>query len=77
MPCYVRQCIDVIAAMTDQASMPAEAAGMIADLADQAPMKSGDIRRRGKNAPATADDDDLIAAYDDLIMPDELSEEFR
>lgn len=42
-----------------------------------APMTEGKVRRRGKNAPATAEDDELIEAFDSRITPDELGDEFK
>lgn len=76
MPCYVRQCLDIVTAMTDPATLPSDIAALADDLDTQVPMTVGRIRKRGKNAPAEADDDDLIAAYDSVITVDELPGEF-
>lgn len=77
LPCFVRLASDVVAAMTEadnpdvQAAM-AYAAGRPADLV---PGPTG--KRRGHNAPATADDPDLLAEFDSVITVDDLPDEFR
>lgn len=41
---------------------------------EYAPMTSGRVRKRGKNAPADIDDDDLIDVFDSRIPEDEAGE---
>jgi len=73
----VRLASDMVAAVTepDNPSLLTALAG--AGKIDSAPMSNGAVKRRGKNAPVTADDDDLISAYEDVITEDELPDAFR
>lgn len=77
LPCFVRLAHDMITAVTmpDDPTVIAAVAAM--GQIDVAPMTGKGARRRGKNAPVTADDDDLISAYEDVITEDELPEAFR
>lgn len=50
---------DVKAAMAEYAAL------------QRAPMTSGKVRARGRNAPADVDDDDLIEAFDSRVAGDE------
>lgn len=77
MPCYIRQSADMLAAMVDKDDPLVRQMVALAEMPGQAPMIPGHVKKRGHNAPVNAEDDDLIAAYDDVVTPDELSEEFR
>ena len=77
LPCFIRTASDMVAAATNE-DMPSDVrltlAGMIA-AGEVAPGPA--IKPRGHNAPVTTDDDDLIAAYEDVITPDELPGDFQ
>ena len=77
MPCYVRLAIDMIAAVTDQDNPEVQAAlaAVGSVQIDNVPGPTG--RTRGHNAPATTDDPDLLAAFDDVVTTEDLPEEFR
>ena len=77
VPCYVKTAADMIAAITDPDNPDVQAAMREAATGEQAPVTGTRVRRRGHNAPATADDPDLITAYDDRITVDELPDEFK
>lgn len=77
VPCFVRMASDMVAAITD-ADDPNVKAAMewaAANPADIAPGPAGN--KRGRNAPATADDPDLIEAFEDVITYDDLPDEFK
>lgn len=77
VPCFVRMASDMVHAVTE--ATDAEAAKWLADAGtmQQAPMNGRKPRARGKNAPATSTDPDIIEAFDTVITVDELPEEFR
>lgn len=77
LPCMVRLASDMVAAVTEPDNPSLITALQGAGTVDTAPMANGQVKRRGKNAPVTADDDDLISVYEDVITVDELPEEFR
>jgi hypothetical protein len=77
LPCFVKLATDMVTAVTEGISPEAMAELRAMEAQGQAPMTSGSVRRRGKNAPADADDPDLVEAFDSRIMSDELSEEFK
>jgi len=69
--CYLKLAQDMIMAVLNPQDPAVKAA--MADLGgiEKAPMTSGRVRKRGKNAPADIDDDDLISAFDSRIADDE------
>lgn len=77
IPCYVRLAIDMITAVTDMDDPTVqEAVKMMAGVQiDQVPGPSA--RSRGRNAPATATDPDLIDAFDGFVTEEDLPEEFK
>lgn len=77
LPCFVRFASDIVKTVTEPD--PEQVAKWLHTISplDPAPMKGSGAKPRGKNAPATADDPDLFAAFDDVITVDELPEEFR
>lgn len=77
MPCYVRLAIDMIAAVTETDNPAVQEAlkAVNAIEIDTAPGPAG--KSRGHNAPATADDADLFAAFEETITPEDLPEEFK
>lgn len=77
LPCMVRLATDMVAAVTEPDNPTLLQALAGAGHVDSAPMANGGVKRRGKNAPVTADDDDLLSAYEDVITEDELPEAFR
>ena len=77
LPCMVRLASDMVAAVTEPDNSALQVALAGAGQIDAAPMSNGGVKKRGKNAPVTADDDDLLSAYEDVITEDELPEAFR
>lgn len=77
LPCMVRLASDMVAAVTEPDNPILAQALAGAGQVDSTPMSNGGVKRRGKNAPVTADDDDLISAYDSVITEDELPDAFR
>lgn len=77
MPCFVRMASDVMEAITSPDSDAVQAAVSLAGQADQVPMRGDGARGRGHNAPATADDPDILSAFDSRITVEELGEEFK
>lgn len=77
LPCFVRLATDMVAAVTDPDDPKVKAAMAEAEALAIAPMAVPFIPPRGRNAPATTDDDDLIEAYSGVITVDELPEEFK
>jgi hypothetical protein len=77
LPCYVRLAVDMIAAVTDADDPKVKAAmSALGEMPlDFAPGPAG--RPRGANAPATATDDDVLDAFEDIITTDDLPPEFR
>lgn len=77
LPCFVRLAMDMVAAVTDsddpkvKAALSEDVTPVVAKTANSM------IKPRGKNAPVTADDDDLISEFQSVITVDELPEEFR
>jgi len=69
--CYLKLAQDMIMAVLNPQDPAVKAA--MADLGgiEKAPMTSGRVRKRGKNAPADIDDDDLISAFDSRITDDD------
>lgn len=77
LPCFVRTASDVVAAITEPDNADVRKAVTGAGNVDPVKMTGPGVKRRGRNAPATTDDDDLITAYDHVIREDELPPEFR
>lgn len=77
MPCYVRLATDMIAAVVDQSDPKVQ--DMMRAMSDvEMNVAPGPTAQPGrKNAPATATDQDLIDAYDDVITTEDLPEEFK
>jgi hypothetical protein len=77
MPCFVKLAADVLAAMTETDNPQVNLAlASMGGLGQQsAPGPTG--RARGHNAPATASDPDIFAAYDDVMTMEDLPDEFR
>lgn len=77
LPCFIRLAHDILSAVTEpDPEQVAKWLHTISPLA-QAPMNGTAPRKRGHNAPATADDPELFDAFDAVITPDELPPEFR
>jgi hypothetical protein len=76
-PCYVKLASDLVEAMTnpDAPNVQEAVKWASANPSEIAPGPNG--KARGKNAPATTDDPDLIEAFDDVITVDDLPPEFR
>jgi hypothetical protein len=77
LPDYVRLAVDMVAAVSNPTD-PKVIAAMAGNVAPESvPMRGRGPASRGRNAPVTADDDDLIEAYTGVITEDELPDEFR
>jgi hypothetical protein len=77
LPCFLVLAQQLVTAVIDPSDPTVRAAMADATPLDQAPMHNGGVKRRGKNAPVTTDDDDLIGSFDSVITVDELPEAFR
>lgn len=77
LPCFVRLASDMVTAVTEGISDGAQSELRELGAADMAPMQNGRVRGRGKNAPADADDPDLIEAFDSRVTVEDLGEEFK
>jgi hypothetical protein len=77
LPCYVKLASDMVAAVLEPQSPEVQEAMRLAgeSAGDQAPGPRG--RRRGHNAPATTDDDDILSAFESAITYEELPDEFK
>ena len=75
--CLLKLCQEMIGAVLNPDDPDVKAAMAEYANLDRAPMTSGKVRKRGKNAPADFDDDSLIEAFDSRLTADELPEEFR
>lgn len=76
-PCFIKLSADILAAITetDNPTINLALASMNGLGGQAVPGPTG--RDRGHNAPATSDDADLFAAYDDVVTLEELPEDFR
>ncbi len=77
MPCFIRMAVDLAEAITSPDSDAVKAALALAPLVPPVSMNGPGPRKGRRNAPATAADPDILAAYDDVITADELPEDFR
>jgi hypothetical protein len=77
LPCMVRLAVQMVESVENPDSP------IVQDALTEFPTTSlthattTSVKARGKNAPATADDDDLIEAFSGVISVDELPDEFR
>jgi len=69
--CYLKLAQDMIMAVLNPQDPAVKAAMADAAGIEKAPMTSGRVRKRGKNAPADIDDDDLISAFDSRITDED------
>jgi hypothetical protein len=77
LPCFVKLASDMVEAVTNPASDSVTHAVNSATPVDHAPMMGVRPKRRGKNAPVTADDPDVFTQFSTTITVDELPDEFR
>jgi hypothetical protein len=77
LPDYVRLAVDMVEAVNNPDGLKVLAAMAADETPEQAPMKNSGPLRRGHNAPATTDDDDLFEAYDSVVTEEELPDEFK
>ena len=77
VPCFIRMAADMVQAVTEAETPEIRAA--LADIAaaEQAPMQGRGARPRGRNAPATTTDLDVVESFDAIITVDDLPEDFR
>jgi hypothetical protein len=69
--CYLKLAQEIINAVVNPDDPDVKAALAEYNAIERAPMTSGRVRARGRNAPADIDDDDLIEAFDSRITDDE------
>lgn len=74
-PCYVRNAMDGLKAVIETDDPMVKAALEMVPPVDSVPMNSGRVRSRGHNAPADADSDDIIEAFDAFLTEDEVNEQ--
>ena len=77
LPDFLKLAEQIITAVTSPEGAEVMAALASAANLETAPMAHSKPKGRGKNAPVTADDPDLLEAYDSVITEDELPDEFR
>lgn len=77
MPCFVRTASDVAAAILDQDNPEIRAIAETAAVPDGGTVPGPAPRKRGRNAPAGSDDDDLVEVFDGRILASELPDTFR
>lgn len=77
LPCFVRTAMDVVAAVTDPDAVDVAKALKEAGEVVTVTLPDKAVKPRGKNAPVTEDDDDMIEAFSGVITEDELPEAFR
>lgn len=77
LPCMIKLAADMVTAITDPSNETVQQAMQLRGdvFGDQTPGPSG--KPRGKNAPATAVDDDLFEEYDGVVTVEDLPDEFR
>ena len=77
IPCFIKLASDVLGAVLndDPAQVTEAMSAYRATAGEPPPGPTG--KARGHNAPATSDDADLFAAFDDVVTVDELPESFR
>lgn len=75
-PCFIGLAADMLKAITEPDDPNVQAAMAEFGNPDLAPM-SGRPVRAGHEAPADTADEDLIEAYDGVVLADELPDEFR
>lgn len=75
--CYLKLAHDLAFAVANPDDPDVKTALAEFNAIERAPMTSGRVRSRGKNAPADIDDDDLIEAFDSRITAEELPEEMK
>lgn len=76
-PDFVRVASEALDAIMNGTSIPEGAQALDGMAYEIAPMTSSKVKKSGHNAPVTADDDDLIEAFDSRVTVDELPPEFR
>lgn len=69
--CLLKLCQEMIGAVLNPDDPDVKAAMAEYASLERAPMTSGKVRKRGRNAPADIDDDDLIQAFDSRVTDDE------
>lgn len=77
VPCFVRLAADILAAVTGDGIDANTMAFAMADMHAQERTKGPSSKRRGHNAPTTADDPELFEAFDAVVTADELGDEFK
>jgi hypothetical protein len=77
LPCFLKLAEQIITAVTSPEGE--ETLRALAEMAklEPAPMTGDAVKPRGHNAPATAEDPDLLEAFDTVITVDELPDEFK
>lgn len=77
IPCFVRTATDMVRAIENPEDPEVQAAMQAAAAAAGNLVPGPGGRARGKNAPATADDPNLFAAYDGRVTVDDLDDRFK
>jgi hypothetical protein len=77
LPCMVRLAVQMVESVQTPDSPIVQDALRDFPVADLTADSTTIAKPRGKHAPATTDDDDLIEAFSGVITEDELPDEFR
>lgn len=77
MPCFIKMASDMVEAITNPDSPMVQLALTEAGEIEAAAMNSPGPRKRGKNAPVTAEGDDILEAYEALVLEDELPDAYK
>lgn len=76
-PCFVRTALEMVQAATEPYAAETLMAMQHAGTVTPVPMDGSPVKTRGHNAPAESDDPDLFDAFDSVITPEELGDDFR
>lgn len=77
LPCFVQLAQQLLKALIEPDAPDVQAAVEDMGSLNVVPMHGPGPRKRGKNAPANTEDDDLVSAFDSRITVDELGDEFK
>lgn len=77
LPCYVKLAADMVAAVTSPEADDVKEALANAGTVETAPQTHSKPKSRGKNAPVTTDDDDLLEEFSSVVTVDDLPDDFK
>lgn len=77
LPCMVNLASQMVASVVDAENPEVKQILAMDDAGDTVPMSGPGPRQRGRNAPATNDDPDLLEVFDGVVTVDMLPDEFK